>query len=76
MYPPHNEGKSVIAKRFIRTLKNNISTIAALNTVKIKMSNFSYLVKKQIMMQKQTLSLNILPHLTIISLWMKYLVQR
>ena len=76
MYPTHNEGKSVIAKRFIRTLKNNISTIAALNTVKIKMSNFSYLVKKQIMMQKQTLSLNILPHLTIISLWMKYLVQR
>ena len=76
MYPTHNEGKSVIAKRFIRTLKNNTSTIAALNTVKIKMSNFSYLVKKQIMMQKQTLSLNILPHLTIISLWMKYLVQR
>ena len=76
MYPTHNEGKSVIAKRFIRTLKNNISTIAALNTAKIKMSNFSYLVKKQIMMQKQTLSLNILPHLTIISLWMKYLVQR
>ena len=24
MYPTHNERKSVVAKRFIRTLKNNI----------------------------------------------------
>ena len=54
-----------------------LATTAALNAVESKIPNVSNLVKKQIVLQKyQILSLNILPHLIIISLRVKYSMQR
>ena len=54
-----------------------LDTTAALNAVENNLPNISNLVKKTYYGEKyQTLNLNILQHLVIINLRMKYLIKR
>ena len=46
MYSRHNEGKSVVAKRFIRTLKNNIYKYMTSISKNVYTDELNYIVNK------------------------------
>ena len=46
MYPTHNEGKSVIAKRFIRALKNKIYKYMNSISKNVYIDKLDYIVNK------------------------------